>query len=56
MRYEMHFIRERYEQIRREVNSLRLGEQLRKNRKPHVWRLAGLSELANRLSWRSAWR
>jgi hypothetical protein len=40
MDFEPHFITECNEQICREVNSLRLAEQLQKNRKPHVWQLA----------------
>ena len=40
MDFDPYFIRERSEQTRREVPSLRLGEQLRKNHKPYGWRLA----------------
>jgi hypothetical protein len=54
MDLEPYFIRERNEQACREVQSLRLGEQLRKNRKPHGWRPAGSTQPASRLFPRRA--
>lgn len=38
--FDPYFIRERNDQTRREVHFQRLGERLRKNRKPHGWRPA----------------
>ncbi len=42
MDFDLHLIRERNEQTRREVQAARLGKQLRKNRKPRSSRLAAL--------------
>ena len=46
--FELHFISERDEQTPREVQSLRLSEQLRKNHKPYGWRLASTTASVSR--------
>jgi hypothetical protein len=46
--FDPYFIRERNEQTRMKVNLLRLGEQLRKNRKLHGWLLAGTTTSVSR--------
>ncbi|MDQ4126415.1 MAG: hypothetical protein M3151_00410 [Actinomycetota bacterium] len=42
MDFDLHLIRERNEQMRKEVNSLRLEERLRKERNPRSSRVATL--------------
>jgi hypothetical protein len=49
MNFEPYFVREHNEQTRRKVHSLRLGEQLRKNRKPHGWRPASTTTSVSRV-------
>jgi hypothetical protein len=42
--FDPYLIRERNEQIRREVKALQLGKQLRKRRNPHGLRMTALGE------------
>ena len=44
MDFDPYLIRERNEQIRREVNALQLGKHLRKRRNPHGLRMTALGE------------
>jgi hypothetical protein len=53
MDFDPYFIRERDQQIRREMHSLRLGEQLRKNRKLLGWRLASITTSVSRRDLRA---
>jgi hypothetical protein len=47
--FDRHLIRQRNDELLREVQELRLEERLRANRKPHWGR-----SCANNLAWRSA--
>jgi hypothetical protein len=44
MDFDPYLIRERHEQIHREVKALQLGKRLRKSRNPHGLRMAALGE------------
>jgi hypothetical protein len=44
MDFNPYLIRERHEQIHREVKALQLGKRLRKSRNPHGLRMAALGE------------